>query len=182
MASATALWQKMAGTKPRGGEMGMDGGADRCGWSREKEERDLGRVWNNKEGTDSRPHRPLREVAFSWEKSCWCDLSRGSDQIRFVFWRETIQASQLLLLHWLTQGTAQWFWLFPNSNSLPLSGWWGGGGLGTVLPEMLVKLSTQVEMAGRRLLGTGAGTVGFPFCALSQLSGICSKRLQEAKV
>lgn len=70
MASATALWQKMAGTKPRGGEMGMDGGADRCGWSREKEGRDLGRVWNNKKGTDSRPHRPLREVAFSWEKSC----------------------------------------------------------------------------------------------------------------
>ena len=44
MASAKALWQKMAGTKPCGGEMGMDGGANQCGWSREKKERDLGRV------------------------------------------------------------------------------------------------------------------------------------------
>ena len=51
MASAKVLWQ-VAGTKPCGGEMGRDGGAEGSVWLEQREERgDLGREWNNKEGT-----------------------------------------------------------------------------------------------------------------------------------
>lgn len=126
------------------------------GWgTREKEERDLGRGWNNQERTDSGPYglyRPLGEGALSWGQSCRHDLGRGSDQIRLVF--EEKPYSFLA------------FSLFSA---------FAGGHLGTVL-EMLIKLSTQVGMAGGRLSGIDMGTVGFPFPALSQVAEICSQR------
>lgn len=128
-----------------------------CGWgTREKEERDLGRGWDNQERTASGPYgpyRPLGEGALSWGQSCRHDLGRGSDQIGLVF--EEKPYSFLA------------FSLFSA---------FAGGRLGPVL-EMLIKLSAQVGMAGGTLSGIDTGTVGFPFPALSQVAEICSQHL-----
>lgn len=107
---------------------------------REKEERDLGRRWDNRERTDLGPYRPLREGALSWEQSCRHDLGRGSDQIRLVFEEK------------------------PDSFlAFSLFSAFAGGHLGAVLLEMLIKLSTQVGVAGGRLSGTDVGlSVSFP--------------------
>lgn len=50
------------------------------------------------------------------------------------------------------------------------------------LLKIFMKLSTQVKMNNGRIPGSDTGTVSFPFCALSQLSELCSKRLQKVKV
>lgn len=103
---------------------------------REKEERGSGRRWDSQERTDWGPYRPLREAALSWGQSCQHGLGRGSDQIRLVF--EEKPYSFLA------------FSLFSA---------FAGGHLGAVLLEMLIKLSTQVGMAGGRLSGTDMETV-----------------------
>lgn len=110
---------------------------DGRGWGiREKEERGSGRRWDSQERTDWGPYRPLREAALSWGQSCQHGLGRGSDQIRLVF--EEKPYSFLA------------FSLFSA---------FAGGHLGAVLLEMLIKLSTQVGMAGGRLSGTDMETV-----------------------
>lgn len=115
-------------------------GGERGRGIREKEERDLGRRWDNRERTDSGPYRPLREGALSWGQSCRHDLGRRSDQIRLVFEEK------------------------PDSFlAFSLFSAFAGGHLGAVLLEMLIKLSTQVGVAGGRLSGTDVGlSASFP--------------------